>query len=109
MTALGGTTADTSADDFTFLTRYDQTDSRFSYAGTWKTGATTRAWKGNYGRASTSAASVTITFVGTRLNWIAMKGTTTGKADVYLDDVFQNTVDLANPTAAYQQDVLVDG
>ena len=29
--AAGGTTADTPADDFTFLTRYDQTDSRFVY------------------------------------------------------------------------------
>ena len=28
--AAGGTTADTAADDFTFLTRYDQSDSRFS-------------------------------------------------------------------------------
>ena len=30
-----------------------------------------------------------------------MKGTSTGKADVYLDDVFVKTVDLANPVAVY--------
>jgi hypothetical protein len=103
--AAGGTTADTSADDFTFLTRYDQTDSRFSYGGAWEAYSTAAAWKGSYARTSTSGGSVTLTFAGTRLTWIAMKGTTTGQADVYLDGVFQSTVDLAAPTPTYQQAV----
>ena len=107
--AAGGTTADTPADDFTLLTRYDQSDSRFSYAGEWKTFAATPAWNGSYGRANTSDASVTLTFVGTRLSWIATKGTTTGHADVYVDGVFQSTVDLAAPTAVYRQEVWSTG
>ena len=107
--AAGGTTADTPADDFTFLTRYDQTDSRFAYAGTWATFTTTQAWKGGYGRTNASGGSVTLTFVGTRLSWIAMKGTTTGQADVYVDGAFQTTVDLAASTASYRQDVWSTG
>jgi hypothetical protein len=56
---------------------------------------------GSYGRSSTSGASATIHFTGTRLDWIAMKGTTTGTADVYVDDVKVATVNLAASSAAY--------
>lgn len=109
VTAAGVPSSSTSADSFTFMTRYDQTDSRFGYSGTWAAFSTSSAWKGSYGRASAGGASVTITFSGTRLDWIAMKGTTTGKADVYLDDVLKRTVDLANSTAVYQQNVWSTG
>ena len=107
--AAGGTTADIPADDFTYLQRYDQTDSRFVYAGTWAAYSTTSAWQGSYGRSSTSGASVTLTFTGTRLSWIATKGTTTGQADVYLDGTLQATVDLAAPAVAYRQEVWSTG
>ena len=74
---------------YTFMVRYDydQTDSHFVRSGTWSDYPKTAAWNGSYGRSNTAGASVTVTFNGTRLDWIAMKGTTTGKADVYLDDV----------------------
>jgi L,D-transpeptidase catalytic domain/IPT/TIG domain/Putative peptidoglycan binding domain len=107
--AAGGTTADTPADDFTYVTRYDQSDSRFSYAGTWAAYSTTSAWKGSYDRMNTSGGSVTLTFTGTRLSWIATKGTTTGQADVYVDGAFDATVDLAAPAASYRQEVWSTG
>ena len=44
---------------------------------------------------------MTIYFRGTQLDWIGMKGTTTGTADVYLNGVFQETVDLSAPSAVY--------
>ena len=109
VTAAGVTSSETPADLFTFMTRVDQTDSRFGYSGTWAPFSTASAWKGSYGRSSTSGASVAITFNGTRLDWIAMKGTTTGIADVYLDDVFKKKIDLANTTAIYQQMVWSTG
>jgi hypothetical protein len=109
VTGAGGTSVDTVADDFTFLDRYDQGDSRIIYSGTWATFGKTVAWGGAYKRANASGASVTVTFAGTRLDWIAMKGTTTGLADVYLDGVFQTTVDLANSVAVYQQKVWSTG
>ena len=91
------------------LTRYEQTDPHISYSGTWNTFFTSSASAGSYSRANTSSASATILFTGERLDWVAMKGTTTGKADVYLDDIFIQTVDLANPTAIYRQVVWSTG
>ena len=105
VTAAGATSPTSAADLYTFMVRYDQTDSHFVYSGTWAAFVKTVAWNGSYGRSSTTAASVTVTFNGTRLDWIAMKGTTTGKADVYLDGVLKATVDLASATAIYQQNV----
>lgn len=105
VSAAGGTSATSAAGSYAFMVRYDQTDSRFVSSGTWAPYAKTAAWNGSYGRSRTSGASVTITFVGTRLDWIAMKGTTTGKADVYVDDVLKKTIDLAASTAVYQQNV----
>ena len=55
------------------------------------------------------AASATIYFNGTRLDWIAMKGTTTGIADVYLDGVKVATINLAASTATYQVNVWSTG
>jgi IPT/TIG domain/N-acetylmuramoyl-L-alanine amidase len=105
----GGTSVDTAADDFTFMDRYDQGNPRITYSGTWETFSKTTAWYGAYKRASASGASVTVTFVGTRLDWIAMKGTTAGLADVYLDGVFKTTVDLASSVAVYRQRVWSTG
>lgn len=88
------------ADDYTFVDRYEQSDSRISYAKTWETFSTASASGGSYGRANADGASATIYFSGTRLDWVAMKGATTGKADVYLDGEFKTTVDLSNPAGA---------
>ncbi len=38
-----------------------------------------------------------------------MKGTTTGKADVYVDDALVTTIDLSNPVAVYEQHVWSTG
>ena len=59
VTAEGLTSANTGADDYTFLTRYDQTDARLIYGGTWAPFSTASAWKGSYSRAATAGAAVT--------------------------------------------------
>ena len=52
---------------------------------------------------SPAAASATIYFTGTRLDWIAMKGTTAGVADVYLDGTLVATIVLHKTSgAAYE-------
>ncbi len=89
--------------------RYDDTDIHIGYAGTWSSYAKSTAWNGAYDRASLDGSAVYVAFSGTRLDWIAMKGTTTGKADVYLDGVFRRTVDLSSAVAVYQQDVWSTG
>ena len=83
--------------------RYEQTDSRIIKSGSWydfpKPGL---ASAGSYGRSATPGASATISFTGTRLDWIGMKGTTTGIAQVYLDGEQVSSVDLSATVASYQ-------
>ena len=82
--------------------RYDQTDGRVKKTGTWGTLAKTDAYDGSYGRSLTAGASATINFVGTRLDCIAMTGTTLGVTDVYLDGVKKATLNLYASLATYQ-------
>ena len=90
-------------------TRYDQTDTKIVYSGNWAPFTKTAAYKGKYARASSGDASATIYFTGTRLDWIGMKGTTTGIVDVYLDGVKQTTIDLKATTASYQVNLWSSG
>ncbi len=111
--ALGGVTGDTSADDYTFVTSpatYQQTSTSLVYSGTWSTFSTASASGGSYRRSSTSGASVMIPFNGTRLDWIATRGTTMGKADIYLDGILvAEALDLYRSSVAYQQKVWSSG
>ena len=92
-------------------TRYEQDVTKpggapyFVYAGTWSTFSTAGASGGSYKRTSAGNGSVTITFDGTFLRWIATKGTTLGKALVSLDGGTAKTVDLAATQVKYQQNV----
>ena len=69
--------------------------------GVWADYYVTAAYLGGYGRSSTAGASATIYFTGTRLDWLAMKGTTTGIAVVYLDGAKKATVNLAAAAPSY--------
>ena len=91
------------------LTRIDQTDEHIDYVGTWDTFEKSAAYMTAYARANTRAASATIYFDGTRLDWIAMTGTSTSKADVYLDGVFKKTVELAATSGHYKVNVWSTG
>jgi hypothetical protein len=87
---------------------YDQLDSHIVYTpSTWteflKPGL---AYLDSYSRSSAPGASATVYFHGTRLDWIGMKGTTTGVVDVYLDGVKKATVNLTGLTSATYQTVL---
>ena len=90
------------AADFGQCRRHEQADPRIRYSGTWSDFNKTVASWGSYRRSSTSGASATVYFHGTRLDWIAMKGLTTGVADVYLDGAKKATINLAASAAAYQ-------
>ena len=106
VTTSGG--AATSTNGFTYVTppastRYDQTNSNIVYGGSWNSFAKPGlAYMDSYGRSAASGASATIYFTGTRIDWIAMTGTTTGVVEVWLDGVKKATIDLASPSAAYQ-------
>jgi hypothetical protein len=83
-------------------TRYEQTDSRIFKTGVWTPYTKTTASGGSYARSATVGASATISFTGTRLDVIAMKGTTTGIVDVYLDGVLMDTIDTTASAATYK-------
>jgi len=86
-------------------TRYEQTDSRLAYSGSWYTFCATGSSGGSYKRANTQGSSVTVTFEGTYLAWIATKGTTLGKALVSLDGGPAVCVNLAASVVQRQQKV----
>jgi hypothetical protein len=121
VTAAGGSTADTTNDDFTYttappVTTYDQAGNKnIVKTGTWSDYAKPGlAYGDSYGRSNTKGATATVWFVGTQIDWIATEGTTTGTADVYLDGVKVKSVSLyASPAkyqvAAYSSPTLADG
>jgi hypothetical protein len=105
--ATGGTTANTAAATYTFVTpaayiRYDQTNGNIVKTGVWVNYPNPAAYLGTYGRSSTAGARATVYFTGTRIDWIGMKGATPGIVDVYLDDVKKATLDLVASPAKYQ-------
>ena len=79
-------------------TRIEDTSAATSFTAGWSQGDTTTAWSG--GTAAVSAtpavpgARATITFTGTSVTWIGLRGPQSGIARVYLDGAFQATVDL---------------
>ena len=75
------------------LTRYEQSDTKITYTGRWTPSATTGASGGTYAWAD-SLAGALIWFEGTRLELIATKGATEGKAWVSVDDGPPTLVDL---------------
>jgi L,D-transpeptidase catalytic domain/Putative peptidoglycan binding domain len=86
--------------------RYEQTDSRLAYAGTWYTNDTTpAASEGSFEYANVSGTSVTVRFTGTYLAWITKTGPLYGIAQVTVDGTDVGTVDLYSPTDVYQQKV----
>ncbi len=115
VTAAGGTSVDTAADDFTYqvapaFTRYDQVNGNIVKTGSWYDFSSTASYLGSYGRSATGGASATIYFNGTRLDWITMRGTTSGIVDFWVDGERVTTgLNLYTSPAVYQQNVWSTG
>jgi hypothetical protein len=86
-------------------TRYQQTDSRFCYTGTWPTASNNSASGGSWRYINTSGGSVTIPFTGTYLAWVTVKSPNYGIAEVTLDGGTPVPVDLYSASTAWQQTV----
>ena len=86
------------------LTRVEQNDSRIAYTGTWTVFSTSGASGGSY-RYAAAPSTATIWFDGTRLDWIATKGVTMGRATVSLDGGDPVPVNLYNSSVVRQQKV----
>jgi stage II sporulation protein D len=84
------------------MTRFQESDPRPLWTGSWTTLKSSSASGGAYRRASASGANVTVTFTGTSISWIGTKASHAGKADVYLDGVRKATVDLYDSSTHYK-------
>ncbi len=90
-------------------TRYEQIDTHFIYAGIWTATSSTSASGGSFRYANTTGSSVTITFTGTSLAWIAKKSSVYGKAKVTLDGGTPVIVDLYASSPLFQKTVWSTG
>jgi hypothetical protein len=76
---------------------------------TWAAVANPHALSGAYRTAAVSSASVSVTFTGTGIDWIACKGPTFGKAAVTIDNVSMGTVDLYLPAQTWRAGIPYTG
>jgi hypothetical protein len=90
-------------------TRYQQTDAKLVYAGSWLSGWTWSASGGSFGYAGSAGAEVTVKFNGTYLSWLAKTGPGFGKAKVTLDGGTPFYVDLYGWSDLYKQTVYSTG
>jgi Tol biopolymer transport system component len=86
-----------------FPIRYEQTDPRIVYTGNWETGENKSHSGGSNYYSNDPEATITITFKGTRLDWIAAMGPLMGKALVSIDGGEPVLVDLFSETDLFQQ------
>jgi hypothetical protein len=91
------------------ITRYEQSDSRLAYQGTWTQASATPFSGGSLKYTDTTGSCVDIAFNGTLLNLIALKGPQYGKAKITLDATSTWTVDLYAPTYTYQAEIWTSG
>ncbi len=84
-------------------TRFEQTDPRLVWSGSWTLVKGTALSGGDYRYASRAGAQTTVCFKGTTVSWIGTTAKSFGKADVYLDGTRVVTVDLYASTTHYKQ------
>lgn len=84
--------------------RYQQTDTRLLYSGSWFTGTLPAGSYsgGNYAYSTAAGASVTIAFNGTSLDWLAKKSPTPGTAAVSVDGAASVPVNLSASSTVYK-------
>ena len=87
------------------LTRYEQSNVYLAYLGTWSSGSGSSYSGASYKYANKSGASVTATFVGTAVTYIAKTATNFGIARVTLDGGTVALVTLYSSTSKYKQAV----
>ncbi len=78
--------------------RYENTSSRLRWTGIWHTAASRTAWGGTVRYATRKGASVSFTFTGWGVAWVAPKGPTRGSAAVYVDGRWVRGVSLYAPS-----------
>jgi hypothetical protein len=81
----------------------DHTNSLITYNGTWNSYASSSYYGGSMVLNRIAGSYVEIPFYGARGAWIGSRNAAYGLADVYVDGVLKETVNLYNPTLTYKQ------
>ena len=89
--------------------RYQQTNEKLVYTGTWKATSDASASGDNFAFANSSGAAVTIHFTGIGLAWLAKKSPAYGEASVTVDGGSPVIVDLYNADVLWRQEVWNSG
>jgi C1A family cysteine protease len=108
VTTTAGASANTSADDYTYVapTRYEQSNSKLSYMGTWYTNNTaTLASGGSFKYTDSPGSWLTVKFTGTYLAWINKTSSLYGIAKVTVDAGDPEWVDLYSAGELWKQKV----
>lgn len=88
---------------------HEQSDARFSFAGSWLSYSAAPLSGGSHAFTNTAGASVTLTFVGTRLDLVGMTGPKFGQAQVSVDGAAPTTEDFYSADTLVQQSVYTTG
>jgi SpoIID/LytB domain protein len=83
-------------------TRYQDTDARPLWTGSWSIVKTSSASGGSYRRSGSKGARYTAIFQGTTVSWVGTTGNRAGKADVALDGTHMATIDLYSPATRHK-------
>jgi hypothetical protein len=97
-------------DAFDVRSRIEENDGPVVYSGPWQFNGTMRNWSDTSLATGTGTASFSdaagaradLTFAGTAVTWVGLRGPWVGIADVYLDGVFAQQVDLYSATEQVQ-------
>jgi hypothetical protein len=97
-------------DAFDVRSRVEENDAPVVYSGAWSFNDTARNWSdtsltagsGTASFAAAAGARADLTFTGTAVAWIGLRAPMLGIADVYLDGVFAQQVDLYSATEEVQ-------
>ena len=79
-----------------------QTSSTVRFGGSWSTSSSTLYSGGSVRSASVAARSASYTFTGRSIALVTTKSRTRGKVKVYINGVYQGTVDLYRSTSLYR-------
>jgi uncharacterized protein YkwD len=82
--------------------RVEQSSTAVTYGGTWASVSSTSASGGSYKYASGAGAWASYTFTGMSVGWLAVKGSSGGTADVYVDGVLKGTISNYASAATYR-------
>ncbi len=89
-------------------TRYQQSDAKITYLGDWTTSNNASASGGSFASSRQAGAAALAKFTGTEVSVLASTGPAQGEADIYVDDVLVDTVDLYSATTAWKVPIYSD-